>query len=136
MSKADSGHFSGTKGANKALVDELVSNGEKCTPENIVGITKASSGKIVWLETGSKSAGLKHIIEEHGSQFNGKGISNEEIPNYIMEAVHQGNVVGYQGKKNPRTIYEFIYEGKKQRVAISIGLNGFVVGANPKRVKE
>lgn len=136
MSKADSGHFSGTNGANKALVDELVSSGEKCTPKEIVGITKDSSGKIVWLETGTKKAGLNHIIEEHGSQFHGKGISNDEIPNYIMEAIHQGNIVGYQGKKNPRSIYEFVYEGKKQRVAITVGPNGFIVGANPKTIKE
>ena len=118
MSKGISGRFSGTNGANKALVDELVNSGEKCTPENIVGITKNSSGKIVWLETGTKRAGFNHIVEEHGSQFHGKGISNNEIPNYIMEAVHQGNIVGYQGKKNPRTIYEFVYEGKRQRVIL------------------
>lgn len=136
MSKGNSNHFSGTNGENKALVDELVSSGEKCTPENIVAITKDSSGKIVWLETGNDQAGLNHIIDEHGSQFHGKGISNEEIPNYVMEAIHQGNIVGYQGKKNPRTIYEFVYEGKKQRIAISIGPNGFIVGANPKSVKE
>lgn len=136
MSKGYSGYFGGTKGANKALVDELVSSGEKCKPENIVGITKTASGKIVWLETGTKRAGLNHIIEEHGSQFCGKGISNDEIPNYIMEAVRQGNIVGYQGKKKPRTIYEFVYEGKKQRVAITIGPNGFIVGANPKTAKE
>lgn len=136
MSKPDIGYFKGTNGANKALVDELVRSGEKCTPENIVGITKDSSGKIVWLETGTKKAGLNHIIEEHGSQFHGKGISNDEISNYIMEAVHQGNIVGYQGKKNPRTIYEFVYEGKKQRIAITIGPNGFIVGANPKSSKE
>jgi filamentous hemagglutinin len=136
MSKGNSNHFSGTNGANKALVDELVSSGEKCTPENIVAITKDSSGRIVWLETGNDRAGLNHIIDEHGSQFHGKGISNEEIPNYVMEAIHQGNIVGYQGKKNPRTIYEFVYEGKKQRIAISIGPNGFIVGANPKSVKE
>jgi filamentous hemagglutinin len=136
MSKENSNHFSRTNGANKALVDELVSSGEKCTPENIVAITKDSSGRIVWLETGNDRAGLNHIIDEHGSQFHGKGISNEEIPNYVMEAIHQGNIVGYQGKKNPRTIYEFVYEGKKQRIAISIGPNGFIVGANPKSVKE
>lgn len=136
MSKSGSRLFEHTAGANAALVSELVESGEKCSPQNIVGITKNSSGKIVWLETGNKRAGLNHIIEEHGSQFYGKGISNNEIPNYIMEAVHQGNIVGYQGKKNPRTIYEFVYEGKKQRVAITIGPNGFIVGANPKSSKE
>ena len=81
-----------------------------------LAITKDSSGKIIWLETENGRAGLTHIIEEHGSQIHGKGISNEEIPNYVpnyvMEAIHQGNIVGYQGKKNPRTIYEFVYEGK------------------------
>ena len=136
MSKIGSSLFSGTNGANKALVDELVSSGEKCTKENIVAITKDSNGKIVWLEMGNSSAGLTHIIEEHGSQFHGKGISNDEIPNYIMEAIHQGNIVGYQGKKNPRTIYEFVYEGTKHKIAVSIGPNGFIVGANPKSTKE
>ena len=40
-------------------------------------------------------------------------------------------IVGYQGKGNGRPIYEFIYKGKKQRVAITTGNNGFVIGANP-----
>lgn len=112
MSKSGSGLFKHTSGANASLVQELVKSGEKCTPENIVGITKDSSGKIVWLETGTKSAGLNHIIDRHGSQFNGKGISNDEIPNYVMEAVHQGNVVGHQ---RTRTIYEFVYDGSIYR---------------------
>jgi len=30
-----------------------------------------------------------------------------------------------------RAIYEIIYQGKKQRVAITTGSNGLVVGANP-----
>ena len=33
-----------------------------------------------------------------------------------------------------RPIYEFTYNGTKHRVAIDIGNNGFIVGANPKRV--
>lgn len=136
MSKANSGHFRGTNGEKKALADELVRSGAKCIAENITGITKDPYGKIVWLETGTEKAGLNHIIEEHGSQFNEKGISNDEIPDYIMEAIRQGNIVGYQGKKNPRTIYEFVYEGKIQRIAITIGTNGFIVGANPKTAKE
>lgn len=31
-------------------------------------------------------------------------------------------------------LYEVIYNGTKQRVAISIGENGFIVGANPKSI--
>ena len=93
--------------------------------------------KIVWLETGNDASGLQHIIKEHGSQFNGKGISNENIPNYVLEAVYQWNVVGTQGKKNPpRTIYEFTYNGIKQRIAVQVSKNGYIVGANPKSMKE
>ncbi len=136
MSKGDSHLFSNTSGAGQALIDEVIINGEKISPDKVLLITKDPWGKIVWLETGNSASGLQHIIERHGSQFNGRGISDNDIPNYILEAVHQGNIVGAQGKKVPRTIYEFVYNGKKQRIAIQISENGYIVGANPKSVKE
>ena len=70
------------------------------------------------------------------NQFYGKGISNDQIPNYVLEAIHQGKVVGTQGKRNPWTIYEFTYNGKKQRIAVQVSNNGYIVGANPKSMKE
>ena len=88
------------------------------------------------METGNNKSGLEHIISEHGSQFNGKGISNENIPNYVLEAVYQGNIVGTQGKRNPRTVYEFTYNGKRHRVAVQVGSNGYIVSANPKSMEE
>lgn len=136
MSKGDSHLFPGTSGSGKSLIDEVVSKGIKITPDNVVLITRDSNNKIVWLETGNNSAGLQHIINAHGKEFNGKGISNSDIPNYILEAVHQGNVIGKQGKRNPRTVYEFTYNGEKHRVAVQIGSNGYIVGANPKSMKE
>ena len=48
----------------------------------------------------------------------------------------RGNIVGYQGKRNPRAIYEFTYNGVRQRVAVQVGSNGFIVGANPKSMEE
>ena len=65
-----------------------------------------------------------------------RGISNKDIADYILEAVYQGNIVGTQGKRNPRTVYEFIYNGKKQRIAVQVANNGFIVGANPQSMKE
>ena len=51
--------------------------------------------------------------------------------------VYQGNIVGTQGKRNPpRTVYEFVYNGQTQRIAIQVGSNGYIVGANPKSMKE
>ena len=137
MSKGDSHLFSGTSGKGKALIDEVVASGEKISPDKVVLITKDPTGKIVWLEEGNSSSGLQHIIDKHGREFNGKGIPNDEIPNYVLEAVYQGNIVGTQGKRAPlRTVYEFTYNGKTQRIAVQVGKNGYIVGANPKSMKE
>jgi len=45
-----------------------------------------------------------------------------------MEAATQGTQVGIQGT---RPIYEVVFKGIKKRVAVTVGNNGFVVGANP-----
>lgn len=136
MSKGSSHLFSGTSGEGQALINEVIANGEKISPDKVVMITKDPSGKIVWLETGNQNSGLQHIINKHGHEFNGKGISNEDIPDYVLEAVYQGNIVGTQGKKNPRTVYEFTYNGVRQRIAVQVSENGYIVGANPKSIKE
>ena len=136
MSKGSSHLFSGTSGEGQALIDEVISQGEKISPSKVVMITKDPSGKIVWMEEGNSTSGLQHIIERHGREFNGKGISNEDIPNYVLEAVYQGNIVGTQGKRKPRTVYEFIYNGEPHRIAVKKKKNGYIVGANPKSMKE
>ncbi len=136
MSKGSSHLFSGTSGEGKALIAEVVASGEKISPEKVVMITRDPNGKIVWLESGNTKSGLEHIINKHGHEFNGRGIANNDIPDYVLEAVYQGNVVGTQGKRNPRTIYEFVYNGKTQRIAVQVGSNGYIVGANLKSLEE
>ena len=136
MSKGESHLFSGTSGKGKELIEEVISSGEKISPDKVLLITRDPNGKIIWMETGNGKSGLEHIITEHGHQFNGKGISNEDIPNYVLEAVHQGKIVGTQGKRNPRTVYEFTYNGERQRIAIQVGSNGYIVSANPKSLEE
>ena len=136
MSKGSSHLFSGTSGEGKALIAEVEASGEKISPEKVVMITRDPNGKIVWLETGNTKSGLEHIINNHGHEFNGRGIANNDIPDYVLEAVYQGNIVGIQGKRNPRTIYEFVYNGKTQRIAVQVGSNGYIVGANLKSLEE
>lgn len=137
MSKGDSHLFSGTSGEGRALIDEVIANGDKISPDKVLMITRDPSGKIVWMEEGNASSGLQHIIEQHGKEFNGRGISNDNIPNYVLEAVYQGNVVGTQGKRTPpRTIYEFTYNGETQRIAVQVGSNGYIVSANLRSMKE
>ena len=118
---------------NSKLLEELANSGVKYNPEDIVAITKTADGKLVWLENGTDTAGLKHIIIEHADDFLNKGITQEQIPNYIMNALENGSIVGYQGRGTGRPIYEFTYNGELHNIAITAGNNGFVVGANPKQ---
>ncbi len=136
MSKGDSHLFSNTSGTGQSLIDEVIANGEKISPDDVLLITKEPNGKIVWLETGNTSSGFQHIVDRHSHEFNGSGVANNDIPNYVLEAVYQGNIVGTQGKRNPRTIYEFVYNGKTRRVAVQVGSNGYIVSANPKSMED
>ena len=139
MSKAISGEFSGTKGEGAALVSQLEASGEKINKADVVAITQDASGKTVWLEKGhlgERPSGLAHIVDAHGDDFAKKGITEAEIPQYIMTAVKYGTIVDYQGRGQGRPIYEFTYEGTTRRIAITIGSNGYVVGANPKSVPK
>ena len=86
----------------------------------------------MWLENRTNTAGLNHIITEHADDFLNKGITQEQIPDYIMNALENGKIVGYQGRGTGRSIYEFTYYGEIHKVAITVGNNGFIVGANPK----
>ena len=136
MSKGNSGYFTGTSGEGKALIDEVMQRGDKISPNDVIGITKDKSGNIVWLENGhlgEHPSGLAHILDEHESQFNDIGIFTNDISNFVLNAVGKGEIVGYQGKGQGRPIYEVTYNGEKHQVAITVGSNGYIVGANPKK---
>ncbi len=114
------------------LIREARAQGKKISPDAVVKIAKDRDGNIIWLESGlggKGGSGLAHIIEVHGEQFAQKGISNDELPDYLFKALLDGKVVGMQ---RTRTIYEFEYRGSTQRVAINVSSNGYIVGANPR----
>ncbi|WP_201285615.1 hypothetical protein, partial [Chelativorans xinjiangense] len=115
------------------LIDDLVAGGTKITPENVVDIRRLPDGRTVWLETGNNAAGLQHI-NRHADEFAQKGISQEQIPDAVFSALEQNKVVGYQGSGTGRPIYEVNYNGQTKRIAITVGDNGFIVGANPTSV--
>lgn len=139
MSKCISGYFSGTVGAGAALISQLDAQHVKYSKADLVAITQTSSGRIVWLEKGhlgTHPSGLAHIIHEHGADFKKQGIPEHEIPQYIMTAVKYGRIIGYQGRGTGRPIYEFNYEGIPRSIAITIGSNGYIVGANPRNTPK
>ena len=54
----------------------------------------------------------------------------EDVPLLLMKAIREENIIGYQGKGYGRPIYSVEFQGKIVQVAISVGTNGFIVGAN------
>ena len=115
-----------------ALITELNQASIKHTPEKIVRIAKQPNGKIVFLEEGNTEAGLQHILEEHLEQFADFGIEPDQIPDAVIAAVTQGRIISYQGRKKTRVIYEVIFNGKIQYIAVTVSNNGYIVGANPR----
>lgn len=115
-----------------ALIAELSQAGIKHNPEKIVLIAKQPEGKIVFLEEGNSESGLQHILEEHYLQFAQQGIELDQIPDAVITALTQGKIIGYQGKRKTRTIYEVTFNGKTQYIAVTVSNNGYIVGANPR----
>ena len=118
-----------------ALIAELQEAGIKHTPEKIVRIAKKHDGTIVFLEEGKggkRGSGLAHILEKHQEDFAKRGISPDEIPDAVINAVTQGQFMGYQGTVEPRReIYQVTFNQQTQYIAVTVSDNGYIVGANP-----
>jgi hypothetical protein len=110
------------------LLDELERQGIKHNPDDIVEIGRTEAGQIVLLEKGNSRAGLQHIMERHATEFANIGVPEEKIAKLVFTAVTTGRVVGTQ---RTRPIYEVVFEGQLYKLAVSVGSNGFIVGANP-----
>jgi len=102
--------------------------GTKYMAQEVISAAKMPDGKIVWLEKGNNSAGLMHIYDSHEIDFINKGISHNDVPTIVMNALEKGNVVGTNGTAN---VYRITYNGVEQNIAIGVGSNGYVVRANP-----
>jgi len=123
----------GAKGVSGSALtrDELISGlpvGTKITPRSVVDIRRLPDGRTVWLEKGTDAAGLQHIYKRHEADFVNKGISRDDIPNVVMNALERGKVVGTNGSAN---VYRITHNGVEQNIAVGVGSNGFVVRANP-----
>lgn len=112
------------------LVDKLKDAGVKFDRANTIWVIEyAKPGvPVAWLEKGTVNAGLTHIMFRHAGEFANAGIRVEDIPAVVKTALTQGTRVGTQGAGRP--IFEVTFNGKVHRVAVSVGDNGYVIGAN------
>jgi len=129
--KKDGGRIS-AKQNKQELLNELKRKNIKHNPKEVIDIRKTKNGDIVFLEKGTSKAGLQHIIERHADDFARRGVSQEQIPNIIMEAITEGKIIS---QKRGSTMYEVLFNGKKQGIKVTIGSNGFIVQSNPIRLK-
>ena len=120
---------------NRKDLEYLKANNIKFSEKDLISTIRAPDGKVVFLEKGNEKAGLLHVLKEHQKNFEDIGVQVGDIPNVLMDAIKKGKIVGYQGKGKGRPIYETEIKGKKRGIAITIGNNGFIVGANPTRIK-
>ncbi|WP_320064389.1 WXG100 family type VII secretion target [Micromonospora sp. RTGN7] len=118
----------GGRNEKQELLTELSQQGVKHNPEAIVAIGRDPNGRIVFLEIGNTRAGLAHITSRHANDFTAIGVPEESIAKLVFAAVTEGEIVGMQ---RTRPIHEVLVEGRVYKVAVSVGNNGFIVGANP-----
>ncbi|MEV4874703.1 RICIN domain-containing protein [Streptomyces cyaneofuscatus] len=113
------------------LLEKLTESGVKFNKADTIWVASyAKPGvPLAWLEKGNVNAGLVHIVFRHAGEFATAGVRVEDIPALVKAALTQGTRVGTQGTGRP--IYEVAFNGKTQRVAVSVGDNGYVIGANP-----
>ena len=114
-----------------AHVSEMAANGIKFSESDLIATGRNSSGQVVFLESGNTKAGLRHIVDAHGGDFAKIGVPEAKIPGVVMNAVTSGRVVGYQGAGTGRPVYQIDLNGQSQKIAVTTGNNGFIVGANP-----
>jgi hypothetical protein len=115
------------------LIAQLQADEIKHNPDGILRIARLSDGKIIFLEIGNARSGWQHIQKDHANDFTNRGIPEDMIIDAIMSAVTRGIIIGTQGTKRKRDVYEIDFNGTVQYISISIGVNGYIVGANPTR---
>lgn len=111
--------------ADEQLIDELLENGIKVTRDKVMWITKNADGTIVWLETGSSSAGFEHILLRHPvEQFSSFGVtSEEELSQLILNTISDSIPVGTYGRGGT------VYQIGDSYLNIVVGSNGYIVDA-------
>ena len=144
------GGFGNTKGntnisgdTDEQLKSELRKKNIKFNEADIVFIGRDETNQIVWLEKGSSSGGLSHILDGkdgksgHAKDFEKAfGIKRDNVGAYLEKVIKNGSVVSNRlvSISNGKQGYERVYEYKgNYYVMTGIGVNGFIVSAYPIR---
>jgi filamentous hemagglutinin len=112
------------------LVHELRQAGQWVEPGKIVRIGRDRGGRVAWLADGSDTGGFTHLMDpDRVSEFERFGVAKDDIVDLVFDAAIKGEAIGISGRD--RVVFLTTYGGREIRVAVSVGINGYVVGANP-----
>jgi hypothetical protein len=112
------------------LVAEAQRQGLKISAERVMRIGRDQARRIVWLEDGDENAGMRHLMEaKRVRQFGGVGVAEADIVDLVFLAATRGKPIGVSGRD--RIVFEIDFRGTTQRLAVTVGDNGFIVGAHP-----
>jgi hypothetical protein len=109
------------------LTGELEKKRVSFYKDEVIDIFKDANGKIIWLETGTLSAGFTHILNRHGDDFINKGFKLEEISVVIMDILKSG--APSVGTVAGSPAYKITHEGIEKFISIGVSTNGYVVRA-------
>ncbi|EAC4664239.1 hypothetical protein H0276_000926 [Listeria monocytogenes] len=107
---------------DKTLMKELAESGVKYNADDVVMITKTVDGKLLWLEKGNASSGLKHIVDGHAVNFADKGIT--DIPSLLNKVL---NTTPIKTGSSAKGLYaDYLING-----SVAYGTNGYIVSFYP-----
>ncbi|OHF00473.1 hypothetical protein CORC01_04223 [Colletotrichum orchidophilum] len=94
----------------------------------------------MWIEEGTggtRGAGLQHMTTDEKKKRSWEGVGipresqREKIPIMFEAATTAGRHITTQGRTDDRRIMSTYVEGRVMKTAVTVGSNGYVVGANP-----
>lgn len=108
------------------LFNQLSQNGISFNKNNTMWIVRRPNGQISWLETGSDTAGFKHILQRHPlSQFSSFNVSTETgLSSLIFNTVSSKTPVGTYGAGG--SVFSM---GGGKYLNVVISSNGYIVTA-------
>jgi hypothetical protein len=141
LTMVDECNFGSRDTESKELIRKELRRGIRIQPGQVVCIWRISEVRNNWpwetftirIERGNPKAGLKHMLKDNTQRpFVNKGINEKLFLELIEAATKFGHFIKFQSEthRTPRLIVALFFYGQPIAVAITIGENGCIVGAN------
>jgi RHS repeat-associated protein len=121
-------------------IKALEQAGVKFNKDAIIFATKLLDKRIVWLEYGNKSAGLRHIFDRHAGQFRDiigqqtGGFGTKDIASFLNKLISNNTPVHITSKG--AHYYKTVINGAERYFNVAISNNGFIVSAYPVKASK